>query len=165
MSSHAKSHKSHTKDSEKSTINQTTDDSNEPFPDFTLQYAKNLVDEMLNHKKLPSKRVTLGLIKWNYFYHKNLPNIVEINNLKNIIIVGDVHGQFHDVASIFNENGYPSEENPYFFNGDFVDRGTEGIEILLTLFAFKIACPNSIFLNRGNQFVLKKSDFFCFSPF
>lgn len=154
MSSHEKNkpQKDEPNQHEKKAINQLVDDENEPFPEFNEQYAKDLVNEMLS-KKLPSKRVTLAMIKWNYFHYKSLPNIVEIDNIKNIIIVGDVHGQFHDVAAIFKEHGYPSEENPYFFNGDFVDRGIEGIEILLTLFAFKIASPKSVYLNRGNQYV------------
>jgi serine/threonine-protein phosphatase 5 len=48
-------------------------------------------------------------------------------------------------------NGYPSETNPYLFNGDFVDRGNWGVEVLLTLLAFKVALPNHMWMNRGNH--------------
>lgn len=49
--------------------------------------------------------------------------------------------QFYDLLNIFELNGLPSDENPYLFNGDFVDRGSFSLEIILTLFAFKCMSP------------------------
>jgi len=34
----------------------------------------------------------------------------------------------------------------YVFNGDYVDRGAFGIEVLMILFGFKILFPDSVFL-------------------
>ena len=31
---------------------------------------------------------------------------------------GDTHGQFYDLLNIFETFGYPSETNPYLFNGE-----------------------------------------------
>mmetsp|Transcript_8156 Transcript_8156/g.25174 ORF Transcript_8156/g.25174 Transcript_8156/m.25174 type:complete len:519 (-) Transcript_8156:355-1911(-) len=66
-------------------------------------------------------------------------------------ICGDVHGQFYDLLNIFRINGNPSKYNPYVFNGDFVDRGSFSFEVVFTLFAWKVARPQSVHLNRGNH--------------
>jgi len=68
-----------------------------------------------------------------------------------VVVVGDLHGQFHDLLRIFDLAGRPSESNPYLFNGDFVDRGAHSIEVILTLFALKLRFPNVVRMNRGNH--------------
>lgn len=55
------------------------------------------------------------------------------------------------VFPIPNQNGLPSTCNPYVFNGDFVDRGKKGLEVLLLLLSLYLAFPNAVFLNRGNH--------------
>lgn len=52
--------------------------------------------------------------------------------------------QYFDLLNIFELNGLPSEDNPYLFNGDFVDRGSFSVEVILTLFAFKCLYPKGI---------------------
>jgi len=39
----------------------------------------------------------------------------------------------------------------YLYNGDFVDRGPCGVEITLLLFAFNLADPTCMMINRGNH--------------
>jgi len=67
--------------------------------------------------------------------------------------------QFYDLLNIFELNGFPSEENPYLFNGDFVDRGSFSLEVILTLFAFKCMCPSGTHPNGSWSFV--PLSFFC----
>eukprot|EP01105_Mastigella_eilhardi_P016670 TRINITY_DN3810_c0_g1_i2.p1 TRINITY_DN3810_c0_g1~~TRINITY_DN3810_c0_g1_i2.p1 ORF type:complete len:632 (-),score=158.61 TRINITY_DN3810_c0_g1_i2:2-1732(-) len=68
-----------------------------------------------------------------------------------LIVVGDTHGQLADVLTIFQLHGFPSETNVFVFNGDFVDRGPQGLEIILLLFTMHMASPSTLFLNRGNH--------------
>lgn len=52
---------------------------------------------------------------WNYTFSANNSDI-------ELTVCGDTHGQYYDLCNIFTINGYPSENNPYLFNGDYVDR-------------------------------------------
>lgn len=45
----------------------------------------------------------------------------------------------------------PSEKNPYLFNGDFVDRGSFSVEVIVTLFAWMACDPKAMHLTRGNH--------------
>lgn len=66
-------------------------------------------------------------------------------------VCGDTHGQYYDMVNIFKLNGLPSHENPYLFNGDFVDRGSFSVEVITLLFAFMAMDPRALHLTRGNH--------------
>lgn len=76
---------------------------------------------------------------------------ISVPDDKEITVCGDVHGQYYDLLNIFSLNGNPSEDNPYVFNGDFIDRGSFSVEVILTLLSWKICYPNYFFLTRGNH--------------
>eukprot|EP00993_Chasmostoma_nieuportense_P000936 NODE_185_length_2774_cov_26.496789_g171_i0.p1 GENE.NODE_185_length_2774_cov_26.496789_g171_i0~~NODE_185_length_2774_cov_26.496789_g171_i0.p1 ORF type:complete len:879 (-),score=238.93 NODE_185_length_2774_cov_26.496789_g171_i0:136-2607(-) len=81
-----------------------------------------------------------------------LQEIQLVANLhKQLIIVGDLHGQLADLLLIFQTHGLPSEQRQYLFNGDFVDRGKHGVEVMAILLCALVAHPDSVYLNRGNH--------------
>lgn len=82
-----------------------------------------------------------------------MPNVADIPVTKehSTTVCGDIHGQFFDLCRIFEINDDPSENNAYLFNGDLVDRGSYSVEVILLLFAYKVAHPGSLFIARGNH--------------
>ncbi|KAL3754785.1 hypothetical protein ACJRO7_001959 [Eucalyptus globulus] len=118
----------------------------------TLDFLKRMIEDFRNQKCL-HKRYAFQIVLQTREMLRALPSLVDINvpHGKHFTVCGDVHGQFYDLLNIFELNGLPSEENPYLFNGDFVDRGSFSLEVILTLFAFKCMSPSAIYLARGNH--------------
>jgi serine/threonine-protein phosphatase 5 len=124
-----------------------------PLPEFDAEYAREVTLKMkANPANRPAPHVFRGLIHRVNELIRERPNIEVIDGVRGTFrVVGDTHGQFFDFLQIFEKWGEPADDNPYLFNGDYVDRGSLGVEILIVLFAWKIARPEAVFLNRGNH--------------
>lgn len=121
--------------------------------------------ECFRNQNLIHKRYVMRLLISCKHYFEKLPSLIEIsipdappdhespnNNVApRVTVCGDTHGQFYDVLHIFEINGYPSPTNPYLFNGDFVDRGSFSVEVVLTYLLLKLSSPESVHLTRGNH--------------
>lgn len=119
--------------------------------------------EYFRSQKVIHKRYVAHLLLSAKRYFESLPSLLEIpipttspdpndpTITPRLTVCGDTHGQYYDVLNIFELNGYPSKDNPYLFNGDFVDRGSFSVEVILTLLLFKMSDPDSIHLHRGNH--------------
>jgi len=67
-----------------------------------------------------------------------------------VTIVGDVHGQFHDLLELFKIAG-PAPTTNFLFLGDYVDRGYFSVETVLMVISLKVRFPDRISLIRGNH--------------
>ncbi|RHY92646.1 hypothetical protein DYB35_002342 [Aphanomyces astaci] len=126
-------------------VSSITDDYAGPRLVFPLR-LHNVLDLLEQFKKsvvLHSKYVMEVLLEAKKVFNA-LPTLQEISvaDGEKLTVVGDIHGQLKDLFTIFTTNGLPSVKNKYLFNGDFVDRGAYGTELLY---------PDSVFLNRGNH--------------
>ncbi|NXX40018.1 PPE1 phosphatase, partial [Tricholaema leucomelas] len=121
------------------------------FP-LTVEDANALLHAFRNEQLLHARYV-LQLLCETRRVLKEMPNITHLSTSysKEITVCGDLHGNLDDLLLIFYKNGLPSEQNHYIFNGDFVDRGKNSMEILIILFAFLLIYPNHLHLNRGNH--------------
>ena len=134
------------------------------FPEdgnITKEWVIDLIEHMkdLENKKAYSEKyidkyyLLKMLLKVKNIFMEQKEALVDVTipNDKKFTVVGDIHGQFYDLLHIFEINEFPSEENPYLFNGDYVDRGVFSLECLITLLAFKILYPKHFFMSRGNH--------------
>lgn len=68
--------------------------------------------------------------------------------------IGDIHGNF-DSLMHFEEVLWPLSPtlspSKLLFLGDYVDRGSNGLEVVAYLFAYKVHNPKKVFLLRGNH--------------
>ena len=65
-------------------------------------------------------------------------------------VVGDLHGNFHDLIRIYNSI-YESGNLTVVFLGDYVDRGAYSTEVVLFIFTILCKYPNNVVLLRGNH--------------
>lgn len=65
-------------------------------------------------------------------------------------VVGDIHGNFHDLVRIIKNCG-PPKRTQYLFLGDYVDRGELSTETMILLLAYMVRFPYNFFLLRGNH--------------
>ncbi|KAG4066467.1 hypothetical protein HA402_007103 [Bradysia odoriphaga] len=127
-------------------------------PHMTFPLQKKDIDILINlfrkkkYNRLHAKYVA-GILREATARLKRLPNLNQASTAisKQVTICGDIHGKLDDLLVVFHKNGLPSPENPYVFNGDFVDRGKKSLEVLLLLLSCLIVFPGGVYLNRGNH--------------
>ncbi|PON96174.1 Serine/threonine-specific protein phosphatase/bis(5-nucleosyl)-tetraphosphatase [Trema orientale] len=134
-----------------------------PDEKITLEWVKNLMatleqsskkDPPSNFRSLVPISVVDKLFNAASSILSKEPNCVEVNcheEDSRVVVVGDIHGQFHDLLNLFDLAGLPSENQFYVFNGDYVDRGAWGLEVFMVLLAWKVLMPKRVYLLRGNH--------------
>lgn len=76
------------------------------------------------------------------------PNLLKLKDP--VTVVGDIHGQYYDFIKMLDVGGDP-ENTKYLFLGDYVDRGSFSVEVVLLVYAVKLNYPKTVFLLRGNH--------------
>ena len=133
---------------------------------ITIDFAKELMNYFMKKVDLKSnvlpKVLVRVLLDSAIGQHEGMQTVIDLPNKpiddsncksSTMSICGDTHGQFYDFCQIFSNDmgGFPSADNMFLFNGDFVDRGKLATEILLTLISIKLACPCAMYMLRGNH--------------
>ena len=146
------------------TLKPSSDNNGIVFPEdgkINDEWVKTLIEKMkdMDNKKSNKEKyidkvyLLQMLLKVKKIFESQKEALIDVNIPigEKFTVVGDLHGQFYDLLHIFEINGYPSEKNPYLFNGDYVDRGVFSLECVTTLIAYKILYPNHLFMARGNH--------------
>jgi serine/threonine-protein phosphatase 2A catalytic subunit len=76
------------------------------------------------------------------------PNVTPVS--APVTVVGDVHGQFHDLQELFKIAGMAPNTN-FLFLGDYVDRGYYSVETVQAVLALKLRYPRRVAIIRGNH--------------
>eukprot|EP01087_Luapelamoeba_hula_P021278 TRINITY_DN7407_c0_g1_i2.p1 TRINITY_DN7407_c0_g1~~TRINITY_DN7407_c0_g1_i2.p1 ORF type:complete len:800 (-),score=182.98 TRINITY_DN7407_c0_g1_i2:1333-3732(-) len=126
----------------------------DPPATMTLAYIENLITQFKKGYILSQSGVAAIIERFSAMMDEQVTEAVldiTIPEDGSVCVIGDTHGQFVDLLTIFRLNGLPSEKTVYLFNGDYVDRGLRGVEICMILFCFKLLNPKQLFMNRGNH--------------
>eukprot|EP01119_Soliformovum_irregulare_P023279 TRINITY_DN8111_c0_g1_i1.p1 TRINITY_DN8111_c0_g1~~TRINITY_DN8111_c0_g1_i1.p1 ORF type:complete len:755 (+),score=222.45 TRINITY_DN8111_c0_g1_i1:39-2267(+) len=122
------------------------------FGEMTMKFITDIIAFFREGGNLPYLYVE-AIISRVFELHDSCQPVIdlEVPHDGRLTVVGDIHGQLADLLTIFQHNGLPSETNAYIFNGDFVDRGKQGTEVLLILYSLKLLLPQYVHLNKGNH--------------
>ena len=120
--------------------------------EITPEWVVSLMEWQKDRKVLHKRYAIMIIMKAKEIFEK-CKSLVDVTREpeEEITVCGDIHGQYYDLLNIFAINGNPSKENPYLFNGDFIDRGSFSVEVIMTMLAWKVCLPKHFFMSRGNH--------------
>uniref|UniRef100_A0A0K6SBC8 Serine/threonine-protein phosphatase n=1 Tax=Chromera velia CCMP2878 TaxID=1169474 RepID=A0A0K6SBC8_9ALVE len=124
-----------------------------PSPDW-----KVLRQHLIREGRLSQQQVLL-LLKKATDVVQSEPNMIRVKDP--VTVVGDIHGQFYDLVRLLELGGDPDEAQ-YIFLGDYVDRGSYSIEVVLLIIAIKLNRPKNIYMLRGNHECRQMTAYFNF---
>ena len=138
--------------------------------DWRSHAMSNRTDDLLLPSALDAETVSKllgGMLEGRLMHHADflglltrvrevllgVENVVHVDMEEDteVHVVGDIHGQFHDLLNILHLTGVPTEDNVVIFNGDFVDRGAYGVECVTALLLMKLTYPQWFHIVRGNH--------------
>ena len=99
-----------------------------PLPSFSKEIINDVCDEAIRA-------------------FQNEDTLIELCSPINI--VGDIHGSLHDLIRILTSTDVP--QTKFLFLGDYVDRGSFSVEVIMLLLILHLVEPGKYFLIRGNH--------------
>ena len=106
-----------------------------------IENAASALHAERQKKKFAGSRVSGGL--------------VEIQNLENLAVISDLHGDSKSLFRILSEINYEqflsNPMNKLVFMGDYVDRGSDSVGVLFAVCHLKGKYSDSVVLMRGNH--------------
>lgn len=113
--------------------------------------STSLAKEKMNKKRL------------SYVQKEGEHEVAKILKLKApMTVIGDLHGHFEDLITIFSIYGHPPMTS-YLFLGNYVDKGHHSLFVILYLFCCKILYPNQVHLLRGAHESLSINELYGFA--
>jgi diadenosine tetraphosphatase ApaH/serine/threonine PP2A family protein phosphatase len=113
-----------------------------------LSRGDSMVSGEISGKIVAKEELTLLLPKIDRIFESE-PAVFRID-AEPIILIGDIHGNLQALEFVIGIREKMNCKNILFL-GDYVDRGSQGIEVLLRLFRLKLEDPKHVFLLRGNH--------------
>ncbi|KAK2951841.1 putative Serine/threonine-protein phosphatase PP2A-1 catalytic subunit [Blattamonas nauphoetae] len=114
---------------------------------MATKHLDQCIESLMNFKML-SERDMKHIVQKGIEIVSKEPNVVPVP--APCTVVGDIHGQLHDLMELFEICGKPPDTN-YVFMGDYVDRGYFSVETVTLAICLKIRYPQRITLLRGNH--------------
>jgi serine/threonine-protein phosphatase PP1 catalytic subunit len=125
---------------------------------LTPQQAWSKIEALNGGEKMEGTSLML-LIQAGVKLMAEEDTVVDLRELeptpKKITVVGDLHGSLNclmNVLKLVEVNEVTADSaRVVVFDGDFVDRGANSLEVISTLLLLKLSHPTNIFLLRGNH--------------
>jgi diadenosine tetraphosphatase ApaH/serine/threonine PP2A family protein phosphatase/Ca2+-binding EF-hand superfamily protein len=115
------------------------------------QIATQIITSLRNGGRF-DKESLLRIVAAVTKFLQNDSTVIDLRGVKDTItVVGDLHGSLPSLTYILNLVGDDIANRILVFDGDFVDRGERGVEVLCTLIILKLCYPKNVVLLRGNH--------------
>ena len=124
--------------------------------------AQKIIVALRNGGRL-NKRSLMDLVAASIVGIQNQPTLINLQEPeeddadqrpKKVTVIGDLHGSLScltDILEMIGPIDKLDENHVIVFNGDFVDRGEQSVEVLATLLLLRLAYPKRVYLLRGNH--------------
>lgn len=118
--------------------------------DLDLTSAKSIGEFVFDNKGLSIDNPANFFTKIKLLFKNDMRNSTNDTirlTVPKITILGNIYGDLGKLYLFFDKNGYPSKENVYLINGNFIGQGDH--RIIIILFLFKLAEPSSIYFTKS----------------